>query len=91
MGLVNLYRFLRDAGHGAKADFIDLEAMQEDPAALISRHGLDGTNAMCVQAVDMFVSLYGNEAGNLALKVMRLAASSSEVGSLREFSKSFVI
>jgi glucokinase len=70
MGFVNLYNFLRDTGHGAKTDFIDFEATQEDPAALISRLGLDRTNAICVQALDMFVSLYGNEAGNLALKLM---------------------
>jgi glucokinase len=70
MGFVNLYNFLRDTGHGAKTDFIDFEATQEDPAAQISRQGLDGTNGMCVRALDMFVSLYGNEAGNLALKLM---------------------
>ena len=70
IGLVSLYNFLRDTGHGIKVDFLDFAMTQEDPAALISRLGLGGTNALCVQALDMFVSLYGNEAGNLALKLM---------------------
>ncbi len=43
---------------------------QGDHASQMSRHGLDGTNGLCVQALDLFVSLYGSEAGNLALKVL---------------------
>jgi glucokinase len=70
MGLLSLYAFLRDTGRGARADWIDFGATEEDPATQITRHGLDGTNSLCVQVLEMFVSLYGNEAGNLALKMM---------------------
>ncbi len=31
---------------------------------------MDGRSALCVQAIDLFVSIYGSEAGNLALKIM---------------------
>lgn len=69
-GLCSIYNFLRDGGHGNEPDWLKLEIEQGDPASQISRHGLDGTNALCVQALDLFVSLYGREAGNLALKIM---------------------
>ena len=38
--------------------------------AVISAAALAGKDAMCVQALDMFVGFYGAEAGNLALKIM---------------------
>ncbi len=69
-GLFNIYKFLHDVGHGDEPDWLRLEIEQGDPASQISLHGLDGTNALCVQALDLFVSLYGSEAGNLALKIM---------------------
>jgi glucokinase len=43
---------------------------QEDPAAVISRHALAGTDALCVKALDLFAGAYGAQAGNLALTVM---------------------
>lgn len=47
------------------------EAMQQgDPAAAVSAVALAGTCGLCAQALDLFVSLYGAEAGNLALKLM---------------------
>jgi glucokinase len=41
-----------------------------DPAAVIANAGLQGRCELCVQALDLFVSAYGAEAGNLALKMM---------------------
>ncbi len=43
-----------------------------DPAAVISKAALAGTCELCAQALDLFVSLYGAEAGNLALKLMAI-------------------
>ncbi len=43
-----------------------------DPAPEITRRALDGSCPLCVQALDMWVSLYGAEAGNLALKTLSL-------------------
>ena len=43
--------------------------MQEgDPAAAISKAALERRSELCEQALDVFVSIYGAEAGNLALK-----------------------
>jgi glucokinase len=68
-GLVNVYEFLREKGCADEpAGFAGLA--EEDPAAAISRAALDGSNRLAEQAMDLWISVYGAEAGNLALKVM---------------------
>jgi glucokinase len=37
---------------------------------VITQAGLNGTSSRCAQALDLFVTYYGAEAGNLALKMM---------------------
>jgi glucokinase len=39
---------------------------------VISKAALANRSELCVKALDMFVSVYGAEAGNLTLKVMAL-------------------
>jgi len=67
-GLVNVYDFLRDTKRGTEQKWLLDEMSQEDPAAAISRAGIAGRDPLSEQAVDIFVSVYGAEAGNLALK-----------------------
>jgi glucokinase len=43
-----------------------------DPAPEITRLGLAKTCPVCVEALDLWTSIYGAEAGNLALKVLAL-------------------
>lgn len=69
-GLHNIYLFLRDTGRGTEPAWLTEEMRQRDPAAAISQAALEGRCALCLQALELFVSLYGAEAGNLALKVM---------------------
>jgi glucokinase len=69
-GLVNVFSFLRDTGRGAPPQWLADEMVHSDPAAAISRAGMDSKCALCEQALDLFVSIYGAEAGNLALKLM---------------------
>ncbi len=69
-GLVNLFHFLRDTGRGSEPGWLGEEMLHGDPAAAISKAALEGKCSLCEQAVDMFVSLYAAEAGNLALKLM---------------------
>jgi len=69
-GLVNVFLFLRDTGRGVEPSWLTDEMTRTDPAAAISQAALQGKCPLCEQAVDLFVSIYGAEAGNLALKLM---------------------
>jgi glucokinase len=69
-GLVNIYDFLRDVRQGEEPNWLRVEMKQGDCASVISRHALDGTSALCVETLELFVALYGSEAGNLGLKIM---------------------
>jgi glucokinase len=69
-GLFNIYQFLRDTGRGVEPVSLTQELEQGDPSAAIAKAGLDGAYEICVQALDIFVSIYGAEAGNLALKLV---------------------
>jgi len=69
-GLRNVFEFLRDTGRGAPEPWLEEAIQKEDPAAAISGAGLAGASSICVAALDLFVSLYGAEAGNLTLRLM---------------------
>src|SRR3989449_1234097 len=69
-GLVNLYSFLRDTGRGEEPSWLADEISAGEPAAVISAAALSGRSALCSEALDLFVALYGAESGNLALKIM---------------------
>jgi glucokinase len=71
-GLGNLYRFLRDTGKAPESAEVAEKMAASDPNAVIADLGLAGTDPLCTQTLDLFVTLYGSEAGNLALKVLAL-------------------
>lgn len=68
-GLANIYDFLKEkVGLSVPGPFADKIAAAEDRSPLISQAALAGAPEIAVKALDMFVSVYGAEAGNLALK-----------------------
>ena len=69
-GLVNVYEFLREKGCGDEPAGFARQLAGGDAAAAISRAALNGTNPLAEQALDLWISVYGAEAGNLALKIM---------------------
>jgi len=70
-GLVHIYQFLRDSERfGSEPEWLSKKMKQEDPAAMISEMAQMKRNKLCAKAMDMFVSIYGAAAGNLALQVM---------------------
>jgi glucokinase len=71
-GLHNLYRFLRETGFAPESGAVAEALRREDPGAVITQHALAGDDPLSAKAVAMFVSIYGAEAGNLALKVLAL-------------------
>jgi glucokinase len=69
-GLFTIYQFLKDRGSEEEPKWLADRIRQEDPPAVISENALAERSPLCTQALDLFVSLYGAEAGNMALKVM---------------------
>jgi glucokinase len=69
-GLLNLYQFFFTRSPADASAKVAEEMKQGDPAAVISQAAVSEQCAICTEALDLFVSLYGAEAGNLALKVM---------------------
>jgi len=69
-GQHNIYEFLRDTGKGVEEPWLAEEIKAGDASAAISRNGLSGKSALCVQAVNLFVEIYGAAAGNLALQFL---------------------
>ncbi|MFZ0200950.1 MAG: glucokinase [Candidatus Sulfotelmatobacter sp.] len=68
-GLVNVYEFLQKKGCEEPAGFA-AQRGPGDPAAAISQAALNGTNRLAEEALGLWISVYGAEAGNLALKAM---------------------
>ncbi len=71
-GLFNIYRFLRDSGFAIEPEWLRSRIAQGDPSAMISQIGLAGEHPLCTRALDLFISVYGAEAGNLALKALAI-------------------
>jgi glucokinase len=69
-GLVSVYEFLRGTGRADEPAGFAGQLAQGDAAAAISHAALNGTNRLAERALDLWISVYGAEAGNLALKAM---------------------
>jgi glucokinase len=71
-GFLSLYEFLRDQGTYPEPPWLAERLQSELPPAVIAEVGLAGQDPLCVATLELFVSLYGAEAGNLALKCLAL-------------------
>lgn len=70
MGIPDLYDFLLARQSGHTPDWLAQAIQTEGKAAAISNAALSERDALCTETMHRFVSLYGAEAGNLALKTM---------------------
>jgi glucokinase len=66
-GLVRLYAFLRTRGATAESAAVAQSMQAGDPAAAITQAALHQGDPLAQQALDLFVLIYGAQAGNLAL------------------------
>jgi glucokinase len=71
-GLFNIYSFLREHRHTPEPQWLSERLKQEDASAVVSEVALEHRDEVCAHALEMFVDIYGSEAGNLALKVLAL-------------------
>ena len=68
-GIENIYHFLA-AAPDAHEDPQMAAEVEAEGAVAISRYGLEGSDPICVAALDLFMSAYGAQAGNIALHVL---------------------
>lgn len=69
-GLMSIYSFLRDTNYDEEPDWLAEQIAAGDPGAAISAAALQGRSQLAAKALDLFVSIYGAMAGNLALMVL---------------------
>lgn len=69
-GLLDIYRFLRDKRYFQEDEAIIAAMNAGDAPAVITRGALDGSCPLCSKALDIFVAVYGAEAGNAALRFL---------------------
>ena len=70
-GLHAIYEFLRDTKKN-EPTWLAEKIKVGNPAAEIAQAGLQGQAEIAKQALELFASIYGAEAGNLALKALSL-------------------
>jgi glucokinase len=69
-GLTNAYEFLREVRGIEEPASLAERIAHEDPNVVITELALAARSELCEKALDMFVSSYGAETANLALKVL---------------------
>ena len=70
-GLKNIYDFLRDTKKADEPEWLKKQMIETpDQPALISQLALEKKAAICDQALDIFVGVYGSETGNCALNFL---------------------
>jgi glucokinase len=69
-GIVNVYNFFKERAPKEEPDWLRQEIEESDDAArTISQAALANRAEICVKTLDLFVTIYGAQAGNLALTV----------------------
>lgn len=69
-GVYNVYRFLIDEGIEREKESVKAAFETADPSKVITEMGMKSACPACEKALDMFASIYGSEAANLALKML---------------------
>ncbi|HCS52225.1 glucokinase [Rubinisphaera sp.] len=69
-GIENIFEFLVNTYREKPAEHVVEKMKEEIPAAVITAAALARECPACIRTMEMFVGLYGAEAGNLALKLM---------------------
>lgn len=69
-GLAHVYRYLAARRAAPERDEVRSEMARDDPAAVVTRRALEGSDELCERTLDLWVSVYGAQAGHLALTVL---------------------
>jgi glucokinase len=69
-GMANIYGYLAAIDPAAEQASVRCEMEREDPAPVITRHGLARTDGLSDRTLELFSEILGAQAGNLALTVV---------------------
>jgi glucokinase len=69
-GIVHLHEFLRESERAGEPEWLGAELASGEAPAAIARAAVSGRSETCARALDLFLELYGAEAGNWALRTM---------------------
>lgn len=71
-GVYILYEFLAESGFAPQPQTMLHLTQDQDKSAMVSECALKQNDPLCLEALRLFCEIYGQEAGNLALKSMSL-------------------
>ena len=66
-GIFTIYSWLKEYRRHSEPDWLAVRLCEEDPSKVVSEAALNEGEPLCVETLDMFVSIIGAVAGNLAL------------------------
>jgi glucokinase len=68
LGLRNVYHFAREKSGEPEPEWLASRMQKEDVGAVVGEVGMQGGDPVCARALELFLSIYGNEAGAMALR-----------------------
>lgn len=71
-GLYDIYQFLRQENGTKEPEWLTKLFSENENSAVISQAALCEKNPVCEKALDIFIKIYGAEAGNLALQALTM-------------------
>lgn len=69
-GIFNIYSWLKDSGQYKEPAWLAGKMRKSDPAGVITEAAMDNKSPLCIKSLNMFASIFGTVAGNLALTGM---------------------
>lgn len=69
-GLKNIYEYLRDEKKMEEPSWLAEQCQLKNFPSIISENAIQEKADICIQALNIFISIFGSEAGNVALKFL---------------------
>ncbi len=69
-GLNSIYTFLKETGFAPEPPGLEKRLREEDPGKVITTTGKTGEYELCAEALNIFASLLGAQAGNMVLNLL---------------------
>ncbi|MDP6957974.1 MAG: glucokinase, partial [Planctomycetota bacterium] len=66
-GIQHIHDFFRKRTQTVTPDWLQSELSVGDPNAILTQVGMEGKDALCQESIELYCTLLGAEAGNLAL------------------------